>query len=153
VEIPRHGALTQPDMPRHGGDGPAVAVQGPDLLICGLPACLALGGAWLGRCGRVWGWHGHRDAPIGQRHWLLAQRLVDGGDGRIIRGEHLVADSPEMPMYQRQTVHEGRLRFVIPRRHWHWNMAALAQPQCQHGHDGEQGKQDGVVRAIARSDQ
>jgi hypothetical protein len=70
-EIPLDGARTHPDPPRNRGDGPPLAVQGPDLLIRRLPARLALGRALLGRSGHAWGWHGHRNRPIGQRHELL----------------------------------------------------------------------------------
>ena len=41
-----------------------------------------------------------------------------------------------------QTIHEGRLRFVIPRRRWYRELTPLAALQSQHSHDGEQGPQD-----------
>jgi hypothetical protein len=46
-QITLHGTRTEPDVPRNGADGPALAVQPPDLLVHPLSACLALGRALL----------------------------------------------------------------------------------------------------------
>ena len=42
------------------------------------------------------GWHGHGHRPIGQRHGLLAHRLIDGVEGVALREEHLVQRFPEI---------------------------------------------------------
>jgi hypothetical protein len=46
-QIALHGARTEPEVPRNGADGPALAVQRPDLLMHQLPARLTLGRALL----------------------------------------------------------------------------------------------------------
>jgi hypothetical protein len=90
LEISLHGARTDPHLLGDGGDRPALAVQGPDLLIHTLPARLALGGALLGRCGRLCRGHGYRDRPLGHRHRLLAQRGIDRIEHLAMRGEDLI---------------------------------------------------------------
>ena len=65
-------------------------MQGPDLFLRALPARLALGRALLGRRGRVWSCHGHRDHTVGQRHGLLAQRRIDRVEHLAMRGKNLV---------------------------------------------------------------
>ena len=66
-----------------------MAVQGPHRIIGGLAPRRTLGGLLLGERGCGWGWHGHRDRPIGQRHWLLARRGIDGIQRGTLRREHL----------------------------------------------------------------
>jgi hypothetical protein len=53
LAIPRHGPRADPDVRRHGGNGPALAVQRPNLGIGRLPACLALGRALVGGRGQA----------------------------------------------------------------------------------------------------
>jgi hypothetical protein len=48
---------------------------------------------------------------------------------------HQIPGTPKMLTHQGQTVHEGRLGFVIPGRHWHWNVTTLTQLQ---GHQGDE---------------
>ena len=95
-EIALHRAQTHPDLLGNGRGRPALAVQGPDLRMQRLPACLALRRALLRGQGDVVGWHGHRDRPIGQRHGLLAHRVIDRIEGVALRGEHLVQGFPEI---------------------------------------------------------
>jgi len=64
-EIVLHRAQTHPDPLRHGRGRPALAVQGPDLRMQRLPACLTLRRTLLRRQGDVVGWHGHGHRPIG----------------------------------------------------------------------------------------
>ena len=90
LELPLHGARTDPDVLGNRADGPSLAVQGPDLLIHTLPARLALGGALLGRRGRVCQGHGHYDHTIGHRHRLLAQRRIDRVEHLAMGGEDLI---------------------------------------------------------------
>src|SRR2546428_441771 len=52
-EITLHRAQPQPDLLRNGRSRPALVVQGPDLLMQGLPAGLALPRALLGGSGRL----------------------------------------------------------------------------------------------------
>src|SRR6266850_4307673 len=67
---------------------------------------------------------------------------------------HQITGAPEMPPYHGQTVCEGRLDFAIPGRDRHRDLTTLAQPQRQHGGDGEEGQQDrgrtgdGLVRPL-----
>ena len=51
LEIALHGTQTDPGLLRKGAAGPTLTVEGPDLFIDGLPACLALGRALLGGSG------------------------------------------------------------------------------------------------------
>jgi hypothetical protein len=90
LEIPLHGARTNSNMLCDGGDRPALAMQGLDLLIHMLPARLALGGALLGRRGRVCRRHGYYDHTIGHRHRLLAQRRIDHVEHLAMGGEDLI---------------------------------------------------------------
>lgn len=90
LEIPLHGARTDPHVLGNREHGPPLVVQGPDLLIHTLPARLALGGALLGRRGRVCRWHGHRDRPLGHRYRLLAPRGIDRVEHRAMGGEDLI---------------------------------------------------------------
>ena len=64
-EIAPHGAQTQPGVLGNRGARPALTVQGPDLFIHTLPACLTLGRTLLHGRWNVGRWHGHGDAPIG----------------------------------------------------------------------------------------
>src|SRR2546429_10032909 len=75
-----------------GRDRPALTVQGPDLLIEGLPAGRALGGLLLGAWRGGWRWHRHRDRAVRPRHGLLAHRRIDGLKDVVMRGEDLVED-------------------------------------------------------------
>src|SRR5262249_51764588 len=73
-----------------GGDGcraPALAVQGPHLIIARLPAGSALGCPGLLGWGR--GRRRHRDGDRAVRLWhrLLPQRGIDGLQGAVMRGE------------------------------------------------------------------
>jgi hypothetical protein len=90
LEIPLHGARTAPHVLGNREDTPPLAVQGPDLLIHTLPARLPLGGALLGRRGRVCRGYGHDDHTIGHRHRLLAQRRIDRVEHRAMGGEDLI---------------------------------------------------------------
>ena len=90
-EVTLYRTQTQPDLLRNGRGRPALVVQSPDLLMQRLPACLPLCRALLHRQGDGVGWHGHGYRPIGQRHGLLAQRLIDG-----VRGQ----TSPRHPLPQ-----------------------------------------------------
>ena len=62
-EIALHRAETHADMLGNGRGRPALAVQGPDLLMQRLPACLALCRTPPCRRGDVVGWHGHGQRP------------------------------------------------------------------------------------------
>jgi hypothetical protein len=71
------------------------------------------------------------------------------------RRVHHITGAPAMRPYQGQTVGEGRRAVAIPGRDRHRDMTTLAQPQRQHGGDGEQDQQDqgctgdGLVRPLA----
>ena len=114
LEIALHGTQTDPDLLRNGAAGPPLAVEGPDLFIDGLPACLALGRALLSGSGRVGGWHRHRDRPIGQRHGLLAHQVIDGIKGLPMRGEDLVQSFPEI-LQQMKTPEQKSLLEALSR--------------------------------------
>ena len=73
----------------NGRDRPPLAVQRPHRVIGGLPLGRTLGGLLLRTWRRGWGWHGHRDRPIGERHRLLARRGIDGVQRGTLRREHL----------------------------------------------------------------
>ena len=49
LQVTLHGAQTDPKVLGNGGDGPALAVQRPDLFMRALSVRLALGRALLGR--------------------------------------------------------------------------------------------------------
>ena len=102
-EIPLDSARTHPDLRRHRSDAPPVAVQRPDLLIRRLPARLALGRARLGRRGRAWGWHGHRNRPIGPRYGVLTPRVIDRVANLAMCGEDLGQRFCQV-LEQRQTI-------------------------------------------------
>jgi hypothetical protein len=53
LESSLHGTRADPDVLRNGGDGPALAAQGPDMVISCLPAYLALGRALVRDRGRA----------------------------------------------------------------------------------------------------
>ena len=95
-EIALHCAQTQPNLLRNGRGRPALAVQGPDLLMQPLPACLALCRALLRWQRDVVRWYGYGHRPLGQRHRLLAHRLIDGVEGVAVGEEHLVQRFPEI---------------------------------------------------------
>jgi hypothetical protein len=61
-----------------------------------LPACLTLRRTLRRRQGDVMGWHGHGHRPIGQRHELLAHRIIDRVEDLTMRDEHLVQRFPEI---------------------------------------------------------
>jgi hypothetical protein len=82
-----------------GGDGcraPALAVQGPRLVIARLSLRRALGGLLLGACGEGRRWHRDRQRPIGQRDRLLMHGRIDRVEGGVMRGEDLVQGFPEI---------------------------------------------------------
>jgi hypothetical protein len=104
-EIALHRAQTHPDLRHHGRGRPALAVQGPDLRMQRLPACLTLRRTLPRRQGDVVGWHGHGHRPIGQRHGLLAYRLIDRVEDVTRRDERLVPRFPEI-LQQMQAVRD-----------------------------------------------
>jgi hypothetical protein len=61
----------------------------------------------LRRQGDITGRHGHGQRPIGQRHEVLAHRLIDGLQGLSIGGEHLVQRFPKI-LEQMKTVRDLR---------------------------------------------
>jgi hypothetical protein len=63
-----------------------------------LPACLALCRALLRWQRDVVRWYGYGHRPLGQRHRLLAHRLIDGVEGVAVCEEHLVQRFPEILM-------------------------------------------------------
>jgi hypothetical protein len=140
LEIPLHGARTDPNVLGNREDSPPLAVQGPSLLIHTLPARLVLGGALLGRHRRVCRGHGHDDHTIGHRHRMLAQRRIDRVEYLAMAGEHLVQRSCQV-LEQMKTVGDldrrgcalvraiGVSFRVIPRNHLHPRM--LLEPLGQ----------------------
>jgi hypothetical protein len=125
-EIALHRAQTQPDLLRDGTGGPALAVQGPDLLMQRLPTCLALRYALLFGHGRLGGWHGHGDRPIGQRYELLAQHVIDRVEGVAMGGEHWLQGLSEI-LQQMKTV-----------RNLHGSRGALTRPRHRRSTDPAQ---------------
>ena len=74
LQIPLDGATAAAHLCGDGRRAPALAVQGPHLVIARLPAGGALGRAGLLGRGRGRRGHGDRARPIGQGHGLLALR-------------------------------------------------------------------------------
>src|SRR5260370_25399040 len=66
LQIPLDGAPAAADLHGDGRRAPALAMQGPHLLIAGLPVRGALGRLLRGTRGRGWRWHGDRQRPIGE---------------------------------------------------------------------------------------
>jgi len=88
---------TQPHVLGDRGARLSLLMQGPDLRMQGLPACLALHRALLGGRGGLCGWgHGHRDRPIGHQHGLLAPQGIHGIEGLRRREAHLVQSCSEI---------------------------------------------------------
>ncbi len=89
LQIPLDGATAAAHLRGDGRRAPALAVQGPHLVIARLPAGGTLGRTGL--LGRGRGRWGHRDCagPIGQRHGLLVLRRVDGIERPAMRREHV----------------------------------------------------------------
>ena len=90
MQIAKDRTPAEPHLRGDGGNGPAGAVQGPHLLIEGLPAGRTLGGLLLHGRRRGWGWHRRRARPLGQRDRLLAHRLINGVEGLGMRRKDLV---------------------------------------------------------------
>src|ERR671936_99464 len=72
----------------------------------------------------------------------------------LSRRVHELPGTPEMPTHQGQTIREGWLSFVLPRRHRHRELTALAHPEGQQGAQREQCQHDrgrarnGTVRPL-----
>ena len=87
LPIPLDGASAAAPLRGDGRGAPALAVQGPCLIVARLPAGGALGRA--GFLGRGRGRRGPRDGDraIRQGHGLLAPGGIDGLQGAVMRGE------------------------------------------------------------------
>jgi hypothetical protein len=81
---------TEPEVPRNGADGPALAVQRPALLVQLLSTRLALGRAPLVERGGSRECYRHCSLPRRERHGLLTQYGIDHIKALPMRSEHLV---------------------------------------------------------------
>jgi hypothetical protein len=95
-EVALYRAQTHSEVLRNGRSRPPLTVQGPDLRMQCLPACLALHRALLYGPWNVMGWQGHSHRLIGQRHGLLAHQVIHGIESLPMREEHLVQGFPEI---------------------------------------------------------
>ena len=84
AQIALDGAAAAPDLRGDGGGRPALAVQGPHLVIERVPPGRTLGRLLLDKRGRGWGWYRHGDCPIGERDRLLAHRRIDRIEGVVV---------------------------------------------------------------------
>ena len=114
AEIALHRAQPQPDLLRNGRSRPALVVQGPDQLMQGLPAGLALRRALLRRQGDGVGWHGHGERPIGQGYGQWAHGRIDGIEDVTIGAEYLVQRFPKILEYMKAVRDLGRLGRALP---------------------------------------
>ena len=94
---------------------PALAVEGPDLLVARLSLRRALGGLLLDKRGRGWGWYRHGDCPIGERDRLLAHRLIDRMKGVVMCSEDLVERFPKILQHMKAISNLGRLGRALTR--------------------------------------
>ena len=82
-------------------------MQGPHVVIEGLPAGRALRRPLLRGPGRGPGGHWERDGAVGEHDRLRAQGRIDGVKGLVMRGEDLVQGFPEILQQMKPVCHLG----------------------------------------------